>query len=139
MAKTSADYYNDAAEYTKKANALEEAQEELSSQVAEIVEKFNDIGSRIAAIGAKELVDADDSLLSEMALRNKDINDAIDNTINKISADEKAAVEKIATEIENYNTLARAATDSYNAALKAEQEAAALAAASANADSSVGG
>ena len=45
MAKTSADYYNDATEYKKKATELSEAKKELSANIAKVVEKFNAIGS----------------------------------------------------------------------------------------------
>ena len=90
MAKTSADYYNDATEYKKKATELSEAKNELSANIAKVVEKFNAIGSSTNEINSV-ISTTDDSLVSEMSLRNEEMNLAIDKTINKISSDELSA------------------------------------------------
>lgn len=122
MAKTSADYYNDATEYKKKATELSEAKEELSANIAKVVEKFNAIGSSTNEINSV-ISTTDDSLVSEMSLRNEEMNLAIDKTINKISTDEVSAYEAIDKDIQNYEDLAETAMGNYRTA-KANEEAA---------------
>ena len=122
MAKTSADYYNDATEYKKKATELSEAKKELSANIAKVVEKFNAIGSSTNEINSV-ISTTDDSLVSEMSLRNEEMNLAIDKTINKISSDELSAYEAIDKDIQNYEDLAETAMGNYRTA-KASEEAA---------------
>ena len=122
MAKTSADYYNDATEYKKKATELSEAKKELSANIAKVVEKFNAIGSSTNEINSV-ISTTDDSLVSEMSLRNEEMNLAIDKTINKISSDELSAYEAIDKDIQNYEDLAETAMGNYITA-KASEEAA---------------
>ena len=121
MAKTSADYYNDATEYKKKATELSEAKKELSANIAKVVEKFNAIGSSTNEINSV-ISTTDDSLVSEMSLRNEEMNLAIDKTINKISSDELSAYEAIDKDIQNYEDLAETAMGNYRTA-KASEEA----------------
>ncbi len=125
MAKTSADYYNDATEYKKKATELSEAKKELSANIAKVVEKFNAIGSSTNEINSV-ISATDDSLVSEMSLRNEEMNLAIDKTINKISSDELSAYEAIDKDIQNYEDLAETAMGNYRTA-KASEEAASAA------------
>lgn len=126
MAKTSADYYNDATEYKKKATELSEAKKELSANIAKVVEKFNAIGSSTNEINSV-ISTTDDSLVSEMSLRNEEMNLAIDKTIDKISSDELSAYEAIDKDIQNYEDLAETAMGNYRTA-KASEEAASAAA-----------
>lgn len=133
MAKNSADYYNEATDYTKKAEALSKAKNELSSNIIKIVEKLNTISNLTSKISSV-ISTTDDSLLSEMSLRNEEMNLAIGETINKISTDEKSACEAIDKDIRNYENLAKTAMDNYRTVKASENIASGAVAGGINSD-----